>query len=192
MNKKLGRYLEPASWVFFAVLGAFVVAAAAFQNFILAGCEAALTILLLALYLRQRKQHKAVLQNYLQSALAIPEAGTPALPPFPTVMVRLADGVITYANEDFASAADLHDGFTDRTITELVPELKLDWLTEGKHEFPFDVTVKGAAIGSTASRIGRMTLPDHAGHSVFLRSDGTLSGPGRVHPLPAGHVHYSD
>lgn len=143
MNKKLGRYLEPASWVFFAVLGAFVVAAAAFQNFILAGCEAALTILLLALYLRQRKQRKAVLQNYLQSALAIPEAGTPALSPFPTVMVRLADGVITYANEDFASAADLHDGFTDRTITELVPELKLDWLTEGKHEFPFDVTVKG-------------------------------------------------
>lgn len=58
-------------------------------------------------------------------------------------MVRMADGVITYANEDFASAADLHDGFTDRTITELVPELKLDWLTEGKHEFPFDVTVKG-------------------------------------------------
>ena len=143
MNKKLGRYLEPASWVFFVILGVFVVAAAAFQNFFLAGCEAVLTILLLVLYLRQRKQRKAVLQNYLQSALAIPEAGTPALPPFPTVMVRMADGVITYANEDFSSAADLHDGFTDRTITELVPELKLDWLKEGKHEFPYDVTVNG-------------------------------------------------
>ena len=95
MNKKLGRYLEPASWVFFVILGVFVVAAAAFQNFFLAGCEAVLTILLLVLYLRQRKQRKAVLQNYLQSALAIPEAGTPALPPFPTVMVRMADGVIT-------------------------------------------------------------------------------------------------
>ena len=58
MNKRLKKLLWPGLWVFFLFMAAFAVMAAAMGQYLIAGTEAAVTVLLLAYYLLSRNHRR--------------------------------------------------------------------------------------------------------------------------------------
>ena len=143
MNKKLGRLLRPGAGVYFGLMAMFCVAALAVQQYILAGAEIAVTAVAFGAYLFWQNRRKAKLQAYLQTALAECEQSNGALPPFPGILVRLNDGAILYANDQFIRITGFSDRMSEKLLSDVVPGLSSDWLSAGKKECPFDVTLKG-------------------------------------------------
>ncbi len=141
MSKKMALLLKPSVGLYFVVLLAFGIAAALTGQYLLAGVELGVTLVLFAVYLifreYRRKQLKAFVQNMTEEINPISGAEAP----FPMVVLRLADGGIVHANEVFVKMTGFRDTFTEHTIAEFLPEFTTDWLISGKTECPYDVTV---------------------------------------------------
>ena len=69
MNKKIGRLLQPSMGGYLMVMMAFTVAAALFQNYILAGAELVITAVVLVIYQVNRAKRRKKLQDFLQHQL---------------------------------------------------------------------------------------------------------------------------
>ena len=141
MNKKLSRLFWPRLWAYFAVMVLFVAAAALTQNYILAGAEAAAAVLVAVFYLISRERRKKTLQQFAREAFALPETAKSGEMPFPMAMVRLGDGSILWANDRFGTITGYQDRFLEQKLSAFLPETSLDWLTSGKTEAPYDVTL---------------------------------------------------
>ena len=141
MNKKLSRLFWPRLWVYFAVMVLFVAATALTQNYILAGVEAAAAVLVAVFYLISRERRKKTLQHFAREAFALPETAKSGEMPFPMAMVRLGDGSILWANDRFGTITGYQDRFLEQKLSAFLPETSLDWLTSGKTEAPYDVTL---------------------------------------------------
>ena len=141
MNKKLGRLLQPSNGVFFVFLLLFAVVTAIAQRYVLAAVELVVSGVLLALYLLDRKRRRKLLETYLHRELEEGYTDGTARPPFPMAVVRLADNIIVYANDGFARLTGFQDVMTERSIEQLLSGFATDWLTQGKTEYPYDVTV---------------------------------------------------
>ena len=141
MNKKLSRLFWPRLWVYFAVMVLFVAATALTQNYILAGVEAAAAVLVAVFYLISRERRKKTLQQFAREAFALPETAKSGEMPFPMAMVRLGDGSILWANDRFGTITGYQDRFLEQKLSTFLPETSLDWLTSGKTEAPYDVTL---------------------------------------------------
>jgi uncharacterized membrane protein len=76
MKKKLSRLLQPSMGGYLMVMIAFAVAAALFQNYILAGVELVVTACILLIYQNNRSKRTKKLQEYIQNHLD--ELGKPA------------------------------------------------------------------------------------------------------------------
>ena len=140
MNKKLGRLLNPSMGAYFVVLIAFSVVAALLQYFILAGATLVVTAGVFTLYIVLRARRRRELKNYLENHLNELEQGT-AVAPFPMVAVRMSDSMIVYANDPFIHLTGFSDRSKERQIQQYLPEFGLDWLSSGKSEYPYDVTI---------------------------------------------------
>ena len=143
MNKKLGRLFWPGLWMYFAVMAGFVAAAALTQNYILAGVEAGVTVLLLSGYVLLRERRRKTLQNFAKSLPALPENAGSADMPFPMVLVRLGDGCVIWANERFRAITGFQDKYLEQSLHAVMPDFGTDWLSSGKNEYPYDVTLSG-------------------------------------------------
>ncbi len=141
MNKRLGRLLQPNMGIYFVFMLAFCAAAALFENYLLAGVELAATALLFTLYLVIKADRRKKLQAYLQQVLSDVETADGARIPFPMVVTRLADRGIVYANDQFIQLTDFKDTMIERRIEEILPGFDIQWLTAGKTEYPYDVTL---------------------------------------------------
>ena len=140
MNKKLGRLLRPGVGIYYVVLLVFAVAAGTLNQYVLSAVMLGVTALLLLLHFllraNRRKSLKAFLDAHLNELIEHKAAA-----PFPMVAVRLVDSSIVYTNDAFAHLTGFQDAITEQYITQLLPGLKLDWLTSGKTEYPYDVTI---------------------------------------------------
>ena len=141
MNKKLGRLFWPGLWVYLAVMVSFCVAALVRGHYLLAGIETFLTILVATYYLVCRVRRRREIQNYVRNAFG--SAGVPsgADTPFPMVLVRLGDKSILWANDAFSSITGFQEHYMEQRLDSVLPSVKLDWLTTGKTEYPYDVTI---------------------------------------------------
>ena len=108
MNKKLGRLLQPTMGGYFIVMILFTVATAAFGNFILAALELLITALVLALYHMNRTNRRKKLHDFIQNHLDEMSGADGAKPPFPILVLRLADGGVVYTNDAFVKLTPLH------------------------------------------------------------------------------------
>lgn len=140
MNKKLERLLKPSAWLYFAVLLIFGVTTALLEQYILAGIELGITLLLVIVYLVFRSTRRRELQAFIQkvSDQMTTVGGVEA--PFPMVVLRLADGGIVHANDAFTQLTGFQDIFTENNIEEFIPGFTTDWLTAGKTEYSYDVS----------------------------------------------------
>ncbi len=143
MNKKLGRLFWPGLWVFFTVMAAFVIAAAATENYILAIVEGGVTALLGVYYVIYRMYRRREIQQYVKTAFDTAGVDGGADMPFPAVLVRLGDRSILWNNEAFAAITGVQDKYLHQKLDSVLPNVSLDWLTAGKTEYPYDVTLHG-------------------------------------------------
>jgi len=153
LNRKLKRLLWQNVGFFYFVLLAFAIAAVVTQNYILAACEAGVTLILFIGYLIYNRQRKKELQAYLQTIADDMHTMEGSNLPLPYAVVRLEDQGIVYMNQQFRSISGFHDTFRQRQLLELLPGFSMDWLTTGKTEYPYDVT-----IGSRRYRIYGTTV----------------------------------
>lgn len=143
MNKKLGRSLHPGVWPLLIVMFFFAVLSGLQQMYLLALLELALTIFTCVLYLMFRTHRRKELQAFIQKHLDETVGVSGAAHPFPMVLVRLYDGGIVYANEEFISRSGMNDTFRTKHIEQILQGFSTDWLMAGKTEAPHDVTLSG-------------------------------------------------
>ena len=141
MNKKLGRLFWPGLWVYLAVMVSFCVAALVRGHYLLAGIETFLTILVATYYLVCRVRRRREIQNYVRNAFGSASVPSGADTPFPMVLVRLGDKSILWANDAFSSITGFQEHYMEQRLDSVLPSVKLDWLTTGKTEYPYDVTI---------------------------------------------------
>ena len=142
MNKRLGRALYAQVRIYFILLGLFVVTAGVMQQYILAGVGLVLVGAGLTVYLLQKRNRKKEIQLFVQKVTKEQGGNEAAAYPFPVAMIRLVDDVVVYGNKHFCEMTGYADGMDEQTIGELVGGLQTDWLSAGKHEYTYDVTVK--------------------------------------------------
>ena len=139
MNRKLGRLLQPNVGIYLTALMVFAVVAALRGDFFLAVVQLLISALFVLIHLLNRKRRHRQLQEYLDRELR--EGNVDSKPPFPMCVVRLADGEVVFANDAFVTLTQFQDVMAPRSIDQLLPGFKTDWLTAGKTEYPYDVTI---------------------------------------------------
>ena len=131
MNKKLRRLVQPGVVLYFIVMIAFCVAAAALRHFVLAAAEAGVTLVLLGVsYLRDSRRRKA-LTAYIQSTSELMER-TKGEVPFPVALVKLNDNELVWCNKAFSDLTGLGESVIAPRVAEIFPGLSLQWLTGAK------------------------------------------------------------
>ena len=141
MNKKLGRLLRPNMTLYFVAMFAFIAGAILDGAYLLAGVEAAVTAGLLVWYLIRSANRRRELQSYVKTAFEKHETANCGETPLPMLLVSLGDQEVVWMNDRFAAISGIQDHVTERHLADILPELSTDWLTSGKNEYPYDVTV---------------------------------------------------
>ena len=142
MNKKLGRLLHPTMGGYLTVMMGFSLAALLFQNYILAGAELLITALVLVIHQVSRGKRRKKLQAFVQSHLDAMSGSEGTKTPFPVAVVRLGDGGVVYVNDEFIKLTGFQDAMAEQNINDVLPGFATDWLTSGKTEYPYDVTIE--------------------------------------------------
>ncbi|MCD7755107.1 MAG: DHH family phosphoesterase [Firmicutes bacterium] len=143
MNNKLGRLFWPGLWVYFLFLAAFAVATAAMRNYILAGAAAVALVALIGYYILCRRRRRRIIQEYVKTAFSSADAVSTAETPFPMALVRLGDSCLIWANDAFGAITGFQDRYLEQRLDSVLPNFSTDWLTSGKTEYPYDVTLSG-------------------------------------------------
>ena len=143
MNRKLGRLLNPGLGLYFWVMLSFCLASLLFGQLLLAAVEGIIILLLFGSYTIFRKARSRQLLRFLQDSPNTLESITHGESPFPSVVIRLADGGIVRSNEQFAAMTGFSEAMTERQLSDVLPGFKTDWLVDRKTEAPYDVTIGG-------------------------------------------------
>ena len=141
MNKKLERLLHPSAGLYFLAQLIFVVVAAFMGQYALAGIQSGITIVLFVLYLLYRNYRSRELQALVQKSMDEMSSLNGTEAPFPLAVVRLSDGGIIHANDTFARLTGYSDVFRSHNVAEYMPGFTTDWLTSGKTEYPYDISL---------------------------------------------------
>ena len=143
MNRKLGRLLEPGFDLFFLVMLVFAFAALVAGEGGLALTELVATGVLFAYYRYNQAKRRRELEAYIHSATNTLGTTDGGKTPFPMALVRMADGAMIWANDPFVELSGFRERMHEQRITDLLPELKMDWLAAGRKEYPGDVNLGG-------------------------------------------------
>ena len=143
MKKKIGRLLRPNMGIYLVLFFGFIVATAAYQQYVLASIQFGIWALLMAVYLINRAQRKKQLKVFIEKAVDAQNGVAGQRPPFPMVVVRLADSGIVFANDRFIRLTGFSDTMKERNITDVLPGFDIQWLGESKSEYPYDVRFGG-------------------------------------------------
>ena len=143
MNKKLGRLLHPGMGIYFVVMLGFCLAALLRNHLLLAAVEGIVTLVMYVFYMLRRKHRHDLMKDYLKTIPTAIESISHGESPFPTVMARLGDGGIIWANEQFVNITGLTDSMMEHSLTDAIPNFTTDWLADRKTEAPYDVTLDG-------------------------------------------------
>ena len=153
LTKKLTRLIHPGMGVYFSIMMCFCLAALLMNQLMLAAVEGLVTALLFISYMILRRTRHQDLLRYIQSIPETVESVSKGKSPFPTIVVRLSDGCIIWANDPFVSITDFSDAMVEQYIDDVIPGLSTDWLAEHKTEAPYDVTIQGYRYRVYGSRI---------------------------------------
>ena len=143
VNRKIGRLLNPGMGLYFYVMLSFCLASLLLGQFFLAAVEGIIILLLFGSYMLYRKARSRQLLRFLQDSPSTLESVSHGESPFPTVVIRLADGGIVWANNQFSSITGFSDSMAEQQLEDVLPGFKTDWLVDRKTEAPYDVTIGG-------------------------------------------------
>ena len=143
LKHRLGRLLRPGVGAYFSVMAAFCAATLLAGEYWLAAVEAAVVLGAFFIYVLHRNRRDRNLKKYLTSMPNTLESVGHGDNPFPTVVVRLADGGIVWTNRRFSNLTGISDTMMEHELEEVLPGFSTDWLASGKNECPHDVTIDG-------------------------------------------------
>ena len=143
MKKKLRRMLQPNMGVYLALFLVFIIVTAIEQQYVLAVMQLFMWVLLLAAYLLHYTRRKKQLKDFVEKAVDQQAGVSGQRPPFPMAVVRMADSDIIFANERFIKLTGLNDTLKERNICDVLSGFDIQWLAEGKNEYPYDVRFAG-------------------------------------------------
>lgn len=141
MKKRLEHLIDPGMGLYYAVLLLFCLGGLLTNQIVLAIAELGASLLVVLIYSLSRKRRKKALQEYLRSCPDTVEFSSRGESPFPAAIVRLSDNRVIWHNDSFAAITFLTDVLGDPLLEEAVPGLGTDWLSAGKNESPYDVTI---------------------------------------------------
>ena len=143
MDKKLDRWVRPGKGIYFVILFSFCALAFLAGHYWLGTGELLVSLLTLGYYLVDRQHRRRMLRQYIQSEPDTLESISKGDGPLPAVMVRMEDGSIVWENYRFAELSSSLKNAVDEKITNVVPDISLDFLAAGKNEAPQDVSLGG-------------------------------------------------
>ncbi len=144
-RKKAFRMPEPNMKLYFIALALFVVAALPFSP-ALAAAEGAAAAALCLLFVRESRQRRVRVVQYLDSVTgSVDVAGKSNLinSPLPTMVFRPDTGEILWSNEGFSRLAGRQAGLFESRLEDTVPGFSAQWLLAGKRECPEGVELNG-------------------------------------------------
>ena len=150
VKKKLNRLLRPGMGIYFVVMMGFCLVALLMDQTVLAAFEGLATAVLYAGYLLVRKLRHRELLRYLEKSPNTIETAGIGENPFPMVTIRLHDGSIVLANDQFTKITGFSDVLTEQYIGDVLPGFSTDWLIDRKTEAPYDATIHGRRYRVTA------------------------------------------
>ena len=163
MNKKLRRLIQPSMAVFFIVSVLFCIAAAVLQQYILAGAEAFVTLLLFIYYRWSNARRKRALTEYVQTTNEMMRRSSDGEMPFPAALIQLSDGELIWYNKQFASLTQVKETLAAKHIAKVLPDFSYEWLESGKSECPEEYSYRGRRFHVTGN-----VVPDEQGSSGIL------------------------
>ena len=143
MKKHVSRLLQPGVIWYSIVLLAFSAAAAALDQFYLAGAELLVTIVVFAVSRARFAHRKRALIEYVQSATDSVGVSVHAGSPFPMAVLHLPEAEIVWGNPDFYAITGLTDATRYQTMDAIIPSFTTDWLREGRSELAGDQMISG-------------------------------------------------
>ena len=143
MKKRVSRLLQPGVIWYCIVLLVFSAAAAALDQYYLAGAELLVTIIVFLVSRIRFARRKRELVEYVQSATDSVGVSVHAGSPFPMAVLHLPETEIIWGNPAFYAITGLTDATRYQTMQNVVPGFTTDWLREGRTEFPGDQLING-------------------------------------------------
>ncbi len=143
MNRKLSRLIQPGMALYFVVLALFALCVAVWPwDFrLLAVIEGGVTVLLYIYFKARTVSRRRAISSYIQTATDTLETAAKGDMPFPTVLIKLADGEIIWSNDRFSQISGMKESLLAQHITDVFPKFSTDWLISGKTEAPEDLAV---------------------------------------------------
>ena len=102
-----------------------------------------MTLLLFLGYQLSKARRRRDLAAYIQSATATVDTATKKDMPFPMALVRIIDGELIMTNSRFIAISGVKDSLFEQKLSSAIPEFSLEWLTSGKTECPYNVSLNG-------------------------------------------------
>ena len=143
LNKKLGRLIQPGMGIYFICMLCFAVGTLFLDHPIAAACEGGVTLLLFLGYQLSKARRRRDLAAYIQSATDTVDTATKKDMPFPMALVRIIDGELIMTNSRFIAISGVKDSLFEQKLSSVIPEFSLEWLTSGKTECPYNVSLNG-------------------------------------------------
>jgi len=143
-NINLTRLLEPSYQLYFLFLFVFAVASAAMGEYVLAGVEGVVVLILFLYFRRSSDTRKREILSYIDSvtgSMDVAAKDTMVNAPLPMVIFRPETEEVIWSNEKFLHITGERDHLFDRKITDAVPGFDTRWLMEGKTQCPNEVLV---------------------------------------------------
>ncbi len=141
MNKRLARIINSGSGLYLTVLVLVGIAAAWLEYYVFAAVELAVAFAMVAVYLVFRAKRRKELQMFLQNTVDEMTTVNGAEAPFPVLILRMSDSGIVFANDPLIRLTGFRDTFSEHSAQDLIPGFSVDWLSSGKNEYPYDVTL---------------------------------------------------
>ena len=160
MKKKLRRMLQPNMGIYLALFLVFIIATAVSRQYVLTGLQLGVWLLLLTAYLLHYTRRKKLVKDFVEKAINQQAGVTGQKPPFPMAVVRMSDGDVVFANDRFIKLTGLNDTLKERNISDVLSGFDIQWLVEGKNEYPYDVRYAGQRFRVYGSVIQDSEAPD--------------------------------
>ena len=129
MKRKLNRILRPGMGIYFITMLAFSLVTLLMDRPAIAAGEALITVAMYTAYVLLRKLRHRNLLRYLEKNHETVESAGKGKSPFPTVVTRLSDGSIIWANDLFAKITGFSDLMTeqvDARVEEIVSKYPME------------------------------------------------------------------
>ena len=145
-RKKLTRLLEPNMRLYFLVMALFAAAAALMHDYILAGAELVITLVIFLAYRQSTRRRRKEILRYIDTMSYDVDAATKDTmlnAPLPMVIFRPDVDEVIWSNDRFLQLTGEKEHLFDTKLSAAVPGFSVRWLLEGKSECPEEVALGG-------------------------------------------------